>query len=543
MNKKLIFSIWLIETLSRGDLSLEEIKERWDAKGFNPLAERTFQRYKSYAENIFGLEIEYNALKNNKYHLEEDVVDENLKKRKEWILSSFRLTNLSSNVDYNKRVLIESAPKATELLSTILEAISKGQTLSFKYKSYLKNTQTDVKMLPVFVKLFKQRWYVVGEFVGHKFDTICALERIKDFKITVGEKSTITPELEDLLNPETYFDYCYSVFRKGKPEKIRIRAFYPENLYIKSVPIHKCQKVIAENEKYTDFEYYLRPTYDLMQEFLWHREKLEVLAPDSLRKEMVKVLEDSLKNYQSNDENSENNKINKKHNNYEEADNKLSERSKRLCGVSIEVEAEKRARDEAGTFATELESFLKGSKTSGSEESRVFSKRDEIESLLNSSFKDTYFYPQKAIDENVGLYNIRELQGAESLIFYDKDDDRMIKLADPYVYTKSISSFLNDRIFLQNLLFPETSYKLEGFTVYDGCLRFILSQPYVDGAYLNKDDLEKVKHYMESLDFKYDKEDGSYKGKYFNMRDVNLRNVLKKDDFFYFIDPIISEVK
>ena len=39
------------------------------------------------------------------------------------------------------------------------------------------------------------------------------------------------------------------------------------------------------------FEYRVVPCFNLYQQLLWHRERLEVLEPASVREEMVKIVQ------------------------------------------------------------------------------------------------------------------------------------------------------------------------------------------------------------------------------------------------------------
>ena len=51
-------------------------------------------------------------------------------------------------------------------------------------------------------------------------------------------------------------------------------------------------------EEYAVFEYHVVPCYNLYQQLLWHRERLEVLEPASVREEMAKVVKSLAKMYE-----------------------------------------------------------------------------------------------------------------------------------------------------------------------------------------------------------------------------------------------------
>ena len=56
--------------------------------------------------------------------------------------------------------------------------------------------------------------------------------------------------------------------------------------YIRSVPKHHSQSEIEPIDGWPAFTYHLAPTYDFMQELLSHGAFVEVLSPESLRKEI-----------------------------------------------------------------------------------------------------------------------------------------------------------------------------------------------------------------------------------------------------------------
>ena len=101
------------------------------------------------------------------------------------------------------------------------------------------------------------------------------------------------------MKPEVYFEHCFGIIRQFEPIRICFRAFWPQDAYLKDVPVHSSQIEVNHMEDYTDFEIFVRPTYDLKQELLWHRDKLAVLAPESFRQDMIQVLHATLSGYET----------------------------------------------------------------------------------------------------------------------------------------------------------------------------------------------------------------------------------------------------
>lgn len=84
-------------------------------------------------------------------------------------------------------------------------------------------------------------------------------------------------------------------------EKIRIRAFYPEYNYIEEVPLHESQQKVKESKDgmYREYTLTVRPSRDFLQELLWHGRNIIVLKPESLRQEMIGILKDMTKSYET----------------------------------------------------------------------------------------------------------------------------------------------------------------------------------------------------------------------------------------------------
>lgn len=300
MVSKYKFSMWLVDTLLRQPLTLPQIQCKWQDASVNeegiPLSVRTFNRYRREAEYLLDVDIKCDKSNGNVYKL---VSPESFKtgELQQWLYSAFRISNLARDLNNHHKIILEQAPPAAHLLPVILGAINQKKILTFTYKSHYRKPEK-IKLLPVFIRLFKQRWYVAGEKTEEQSPMICAFERINDPEIS-EEKATLSRRMEKLIQSDTFFEHCYGIIRLQAPILIRFRAFWPQNAYITDVPIHSSQKIITQTENYTDFEVYLRPTYDLKQEFLWHRDKLAILSPESFRQDMIRILKATLQNYET----------------------------------------------------------------------------------------------------------------------------------------------------------------------------------------------------------------------------------------------------
>ena len=328
MDNRVKFYSWLIGLLDRKHLTFEEIADEWKEARANQdndvLDKRTFHRYRDNIQSQFGISVECNKSDGYRYYLKRDPVDDD--DVTEWMLSSLRLASLGDMLKYHNKVMLDTPPYNTEYLDDILAAIDKHYLLKFKNVSGF-GAESDIVLQPAFVRYYKQRWYVVGVKVkseerrvknssaevdgeadlnaatdGKKLVRCLPFDRISFLKL-ICEKHPLSAKMKKFLTPENYYEDCFGIYRmEDVPvEKIRIRAFYPEYNYIEEVPLHESQQKVKESKDGMFREYTLtvRPSRDFLQELLWHGRNIIVLKPESLRLEMIGILKDMTKSYET----------------------------------------------------------------------------------------------------------------------------------------------------------------------------------------------------------------------------------------------------
>lgn len=297
-------------------MTLQEICDEWADSPSNykgsELSVRTFHRYREEISCIFGFDIECDKSDGYRYFIRRDKYADT--EVTDWLLSSLRIASLGDMLKYHDKVVLEEAPQNTEYIDDILGAIDKNYAIKFHYRTAYGYEQ-DMEIVPAFIRLFHQRWYVIGNLTeqnGHApkqandnsdFNPrVLPFDRISYIQI-VCKKQVLSKKTKELMKPENFYDSCYGIIRQEnlKPVPIRIRAFYPENNYIDEVPLHESQRVIkkADDDSYTDYELYVRPTRDFKQELLWHGRKITVLGPDDFRKEMIGILNNMTESYET----------------------------------------------------------------------------------------------------------------------------------------------------------------------------------------------------------------------------------------------------
>ena len=169
--------------------------------------------------------------------------------------------------------------------------MKENRVLNITYHSYWKDEENNFDVQPFCVKLFRQRWYMVARstysYYYEKGPRIYALDRIMDL-----HKTEETFEMPKDWNAEEYFDGCFGIIADHKTEiqDVKLKVSAGQANYIRDLKLHDSQDEIEKNEEYSIFTYHLRPSYDFIQELLWHGGDMEVLEPQSLREDIASII-------------------------------------------------------------------------------------------------------------------------------------------------------------------------------------------------------------------------------------------------------------
>lgn len=286
------FCLWLAEKLVRKPSTLDEIQRDWKRSPLNETGEslnsRTFHRYRLRTEELLNVSIECNRSDNTYYIPDTSAVSD-------WLVSSLRVHNLSTLVNAMDFIMLENPPAGSENLELIVKACREKKTLRFRYKSPYRDPAEYIAT-PLFVRLFKQRWYVTVKPTIHPYLMTLALERMNEIH---PEEAAGEDESFPDITAEEYFADCFGIIHGEEPQRIVVRAFWPQDAYLLETPLHHSQRLLEKTENWSDFELRVTPTYDFKQELLWNRDKLTVISPQWLRDDMTDILQRMLASYRT----------------------------------------------------------------------------------------------------------------------------------------------------------------------------------------------------------------------------------------------------
>jgi hypothetical protein len=290
--------IWLVNTIYKArKISLKDINEQWLQTEMSEGVEinrTTFYRHRCAIEDIFGVYIDCDRKAGNKYFIgNREVLHEDSVQN--WMLTTLSVSNLlSESMSLNDRILLESVPSGGGMLETVIKAMKESRKLSFSYQKYGKQQpDADREVSPYCVKLFMQRWYVLGPIANGEM-RLFSLDRMGD--VTLQKEKF---KMDKNFDAIAYFSESYGVMvdHRVNTERIVLRAYGLEPYYLRDLPLHHSQREIRTTDEYCDFELRLKLTSDFKGKLLQLAEWIEVLKPQSLIDDIIALHQRSINRY------------------------------------------------------------------------------------------------------------------------------------------------------------------------------------------------------------------------------------------------------
>lgn len=290
--------VWLVDTVYQaGKTTFEAINDKWSRSILNESGEdiplRTFHNHRKAIEQMFDINIECDKKNGYVYYIENS---DDLKRGgvRSWLMNTFAVNNLiNESHKLKNRILFEHIPSGQQFLTPIIEAMRDNLTVEVVYQNYWHDKPHTFEVHPYCVKVFKQRWYVVGNSAKEEI-RIYSLDRVQSLQITENKFA-----LPKDFDGEEYFINSFGISNYGKAEFVAIKVFNGDkkNRYLESLPLHHSQEMIEQTKDYTVFRYYIKPTYDFRQELLSHGAEVEVISPLWFREEIIAIINEQKRNY------------------------------------------------------------------------------------------------------------------------------------------------------------------------------------------------------------------------------------------------------
>ncbi len=233
--------IWLLDTILQAKkITLKEINKKWQNSQLNiegePLPTRTFHNHRLKIEELFDVNIECQ----NKHYYIENEEDITTNKVRNWLLNSFTVSNILQECkSLMHRILLEDIPSGREHLNQLINAMQQNKVLQLSYQSFFKDHSESFLFLPYCLKIFKQRWYIVGLRQDLNEIRIYGLDRI-----TALETTNNAFEFPKNFDSEEYFANSYGIFADHSILQT-VMVFLPTTVF----PLRKCKlKLMVKNK-------------------------------------------------------------------------------------------------------------------------------------------------------------------------------------------------------------------------------------------------------------------------------------------------------
>lgn len=304
--------VWLLNTLRRKrGATLEELRSEWYDSDLNDgrkeLNPRTLSRWKIGVQDIFGIDIECDPARGYRYYIvDEDSLGEDT--TVSWLLHTISVVNMLEEFKGERdKIILDRIPSGDQYLMPILRGIKDRRRIIVTYIRHQENAQPrTMKVSPLCVRLFERRWYAVVNIEDSSDCRLIALERIVSLDLT-DEPFEYPAD----FNAEEYFAYDYGIsvgFDQYKPCRVLLKISDSQRPYTRALPFHHTQNEIESHDKYSIFEYFIKPTPDFARAILPFASAIEVLEPETLRQKIRCMAYDILKNYKSTSTDTDNEK-------------------------------------------------------------------------------------------------------------------------------------------------------------------------------------------------------------------------------------------
>ena len=178
-------------------------------------------------------------------------------------------------------VQFESVPETlgTEFLPLILKAIKEKLIIEFTYTSFATEKSKTRRVVPLLLKEYRNRWYLISYSLAKKKVMTFGLDRISDFITT---EDYFIEKIE--FNQDIYFKHSIGITSfDEKPKKIIFKIDKIGGKYLESQPIHLSQKLIKEGKKRNTYQLNVLVSEELKRLFLSYGNQIEIIEPEELR--------------------------------------------------------------------------------------------------------------------------------------------------------------------------------------------------------------------------------------------------------------------
>ena len=178
-------------------------------------------------------------------------------------------------------------------LTEIVKALSPGTVLRIKYQSFHSSEEENYFVHPLYLKEYRNRWYLIAYNDKKKEVRTYALDRLISVKPAhdrIFKNVAFSPK-------EYYKDTVGITVSDEKPIEIVLSFTKFQAKYLFTQPLHSSQELIKETEDEVIFKYKVRPTFEFDSQIVGWGDQVKVLEPKEYQDKIKGFLERALKQY------------------------------------------------------------------------------------------------------------------------------------------------------------------------------------------------------------------------------------------------------
>jgi predicted DNA-binding transcriptional regulator YafY len=238
-------------------------------------------------DNLFTLEYACSVLEQIEHldlHEELSELKQELEKSKE---DDYEIKNKNALYLEKSNLVLKQ-----KTLNSLFQACSLQTVLKIQYRPFFPNESTEFEFHPFFLQCFNGRWFCIGYNAIKQKISNCALDRIEKIK-----NSTVEFDTSKFISKEEYNKNLYGITRLGEPEEVVFQMTEGRAPYYISKPFFKYSK--KEQLPNGNFQFTLKVIInpELKSILLSYGSDLQVISPDSLKKNILKSVKEILKGF------------------------------------------------------------------------------------------------------------------------------------------------------------------------------------------------------------------------------------------------------
>lgn len=197
----------------------------------------------------------------------------------------------------NAKLIIQTdtlvTAKGDEFMGDMVYGIDNRFKCELVYQPFDQPVPSTRTVLPLLLKEYRNRWYLLAYRPDVRKIRTYALDRIQQFTV-----SDDVMEERTNFDPERYFNHSFGIITPDAPVETIVLEFTKQMApYVLSLPIHKTQTVLKQTSNRLTISIKVMLSYELYEYILSKSPQVKVLRPAHLAREIAQRLQQSTQLY------------------------------------------------------------------------------------------------------------------------------------------------------------------------------------------------------------------------------------------------------